>query len=302
MAAGKDGAGMTEKRGSDSVTFGSGQTAGPESNGYTVGPMQAGPSCCTPQPLIQVENFSLRYGTRTALDNISLDIYRGCITALIGPSGCGKTSFLSSINRLTDLIPGCQVTGCIRVDNSDIHSPESDVRALRRQIGTVFQKPVPFPLSVHRNIELPLHEHGIKRRAETDPIIQRVLEDVGLWDEVHDRLHASALSLSGGQQQRLCIARALALDPQILLMDEPCSALDPIASGVVEDLIIRLRGRYTIVIVTHNLAQARRIANYAAFFWIKGHSGKLIEFGQCRQVFEFPAHELTAAYVNGTRG
>jgi phosphate transport system ATP-binding protein len=269
---------------------------------YTLGPMQSGPACCDPRPLIEVEKFSLSYGARTALENLSLNIYHGCITALIGPSGCGKTSFLSSINRLTDLIPGCQIAGRIRVDNRDIHDPACDLRALRRKIGMVFQKPAPFPLSIHRNIELPLREHGITRRAEADGIIQRVLQDVGLWDEVHDRLHNSALSLSGGQQQRLCIARALALNPQILLMDEPCSALDPIASGVVEDLIRRLRGRYTIVIVTHNLAQARRIANYAAFFWVKGHAGRLIEFGHCRQIFEAPAHELTAAYINGARG
>ena len=147
-----------------------------------------------------------------------------------------------------------------------------------------------------------MREHGITRRAEADGIIQRVLQDVGLWEEVHDRLHSPALSLSGGQQQRLCIARALALTPQILLMDEPCSALDPIASGVVEDLIKRLCGRYTIVIVTHNLAQARRIAHYAAFFWTRGDAGRLVEFGHCRQIFEAPAHELTAAYINGARG
>lgn len=273
-----------------------------DNNIYTLGPIQAGPACCDPQPLIQVENFSLRYDAKTALDNITLDIYRGCITALIGPSGCGKTSFLSSINRLTDLIPGCQTAGRIRIDGSDIHDPARNVQALRRRIGMVFQKPAPFPLSIHRNIELPLREHGITRRADTTIIIEQVLRDVGLWDEVRDRLNASALDLSGGQQQRLCIARALALDPQILLMDEPCSALDPIASGVVEDLVSRLRGRYTIVIVTHNLAQARRIANYAAFFWIKGHAGRLVEFGHCRQIFESPAHALTAAYVNGARG
>ena len=274
---------------------------GQDDNGYTLGPMQAGPACCEPQPLIEVENFSLRYGAQTALENITLDIYRGCITALIGPSGCGKTSFLSSINRLTDLIPGCRIAGRIRIDDCDIHDPACDVQALRRKIGMVFQKPTPFPLSIHRNIELPLREHGITRRAETMSL-SNVLQDVGLWEEVHDRLHSSALSLSGGQQQRLCIARALALNPQILLMDEPCSALDPIASGVVEDLISRLCGRYTIVIVTHNLAQARRIANYAAFFWTKNHAGRLVEFGHCRQIFESPAHELTAAYINGARG
>lgn len=271
-------------------------------NVYTLGPMQAGPACCDPEPLIQVQDFSLRYGPKTALSEVTLDIYRGCITALIGPSGCGKTSFLSSINRLTDMIPGCQIDGRILVDGCDIHDAICNVQVLRRQIGMVFQKPTPFPLSIYRNIELPLHEHGIRARTETRAIIEQVLQDVGLWEEVHDRLHSSALNLSGGQQQRLCIARALALRPQILLMDEPCSALDPIASGVVEDLINRLRGRYTIVIVTHNLAQARRIANYAAFFWTKAHTGRLVEFGQCKQIFESPVHELTAAYVNGARG
>jgi phosphate transport system ATP-binding protein len=166
----------------------------------------------------------------------------------------------------------------------------------------VFQKPTPFPLSIRRNIEMPLREHGITQRREIEAIIEQVLRDVGLWDEVHDCLDTAALELSGGQQQRLCIARALALNPQILLMDEPCSALDPIASSVVEDLITRLRGRYTIVIVTHNLAQARRIANYAAFFWVKERAGHLVEFGHCRDIFEAPVHQLTAAYVSGARG
>lgn len=271
-------------------------------NAFTLGPLHAGPACCDPKPVVQVENLSLQYGDKMALANVTLDIYRGCITALIGPSGCGKTSFLSALNRLADLIPTCSVTGRICVNGRDIYDPACDVQALRRQIGMVFQKPVPFPLSIRRNIALPLHEHGIKQRCEVDAIIEQVLRDVGLWDEVCDRLDSAALSLSGGQQQRLCIARALALSPKILLMDEPCSALDPIASGVVEDLISRLSGQYTIVIVTHNLAQARRIANYAAFFWVKERTGQLIEFGRCRSIFEAPVHELTAAYVNGSRG
>jgi phosphate transport system ATP-binding protein len=253
-------------------------------------------------PLIQVENLFLHYGGRTALENISLDIHRGCITALIGPSGCGKTSFLSCINRLTDLIPGCRIAGRILIGGSDVRDSMCDVQALRRRIGMVFQKPTPFPLSVRRNIELPLREHGVTRSIDIDAIIELVLREVGLWGEVCDRLHTPALSLSGGQQQRLCIARALALNPEILLMDEPCSALDPIASGVVEDLIARLRGRYTIIIVTHNLAQARRIANFAAFFWINGGPGHLVESGHCQQIFASPAHELTAAYINGVRG
>lgn len=278
------------------------QNPADKESAFTLGPLQIGPTCCDPQPVVQVKNFSLRYGGKTALDKVTLDIYRGCITALIGPSGCGKTSFLSAINRLTDLIPDCKVDGHIHVDGNDIHDPFHNVQALRRQIGMVFQKPTPFPLSIRRNIELPLREHGVRRRSEIDAISEQVLQDVGLWDEVCDRLDSAALGLSGGQQQRLCIARALALKPKILLMDEPCSALDPIASGVVEDLIARLQGRYTIVIVTHNLAQARRIANYAAFFWVKERAGHLVEFGHCRDIFEAPVHQLTAAYVNGARG
>jgi phosphate transport system ATP-binding protein len=269
---------------------------------YTLGPLQSGPPCCDPEPLIRVENLSLHYGAKPALEGVSLDIYKGCITALIGPSGCGKTSFLSVLNRLTDMIPGCRVSGNVHFDNRDLRHPALDVQGLRRDIGMIFQKPVPFPLSIRRNIELPLREHGMSKQADLNEVIQQVLLDVGLWDEVKDRLESSAQALSGGQQQRLCIARALALAPKVLLMDEPCSALDPISSGVVEDLIQRLRGKYTVVIVTHNLAQARRIANYAGFFWVKERAGCLIEFGQCKQIFEAPAHDLTAAYVNGSRG
>ena len=269
---------------------------------YTLGPLQAGPPCCDPKPLIQVENLSLHYGAKPALENVSLDIYQGCITALIGPSGCGKTSFLSVLNRLTDMIPGCRVSGNVRFDTIDLRNPALDTQELRRNIGMIFQKPAPFPLSIRRNIELPLREHGMSKQSDLNNVVQQVLQDVGLWDEVKDRLKSSALALSGGQQQRLCIARALALQPKVLLMDEPCSALDPISSGVVEDLIQRLRGQYTVVIATHNLAQARRIANYAGFFWVRERAGYLIEFGQCKQIFESPTHELTAAYVNGSRG
>lgn len=276
----------------------------PESGTFTLGSLQSGPACCVPEPVIQVKNLSLHYGARHALDDVTLDIYRGCVTALIGPSGCGKTSFLSALNRLTDLIPDCHLKGEIHLNGKDIHDPACNVQHLRRTIGMVFQKPTPFPLSIYRNLALPLLEHGIARRAEVGAIIEQTLHDVGLWDEVRNRLHTAALSLSGGQQQRLCIARALVLNPAILLMDEPCSALDPIASGIVEDLICRLRGRYTIVIVTHNLAQARRIANYAAFFWIgeQEHAGQIIEFGRCRDIFEASVHPLTTAYISGARG
>lgn len=269
---------------------------------FTLGPLVAGPPCCTPETQIRIERLSLDYAGKPALKDVSLDIYRGCITALIGPSGCGKTSLLSSLNRLTDMIPGCRLDGGITIDGQNVRDPKLDVRALRRRVGMIFQRPNPFPLSIRRNLEMPLREHGVNIRSDRDARIEKTLTDVGLWHEISDRLDAPALALSGGQQQRLCIARALVLEPSILLMDEPCSALDPLSSGVVEDLIQSLRGRYTVVIVTHNLAQARRIANYAAFFWVKERAGTLVEFDLCRKLFEAPKHELTAAYVSGLRG
>ena len=269
---------------------------------YTLGTLERGSPCCEPEPLLCIRNLSVTYSQDTVLEGVSLDIYRGCITALIGPSGCGKTSLLSSLNRLTDMIPGAAVRGSIRLGGADVLDPTLDVMALRRRVGMIFQRPNPFPLSIRRNLELPLREHGVRDRAQLQQRISQALQDVGLWEEVYDRLDSPALALSGGQQQRLCIARALVLQPEVLLMDEPCSALDPIASGVVEDLIRRLRGRYTIVIVTHNLAQARRIANYAAFFWMKERVGQLIEFGRCQALFESPRDALTAAYVSGARG
>ena len=259
-------------------------------------------SLCEPWPHLSVRNLSGAYDQQTVLDDVSLDIYKGCITALIGPSGCGKTSFLSALNKLTDLSSAARVSGTIEFDGKDLLNGPVDVLALRRRIGMIFQKPNPFPLSIRRNLDLPLREHGVRDARLREHKIETALRDVGLWEEVKDRLRSSALALSGGQQQRLCIARALVLKPEILLMDEPCSALDPLSSAVVEDLITRLRGQYTVVIVTHNLAQARRIANYAAFFWMKERVGKLIEFGQCQRVFDTPVHELTAAYITGAKG
>jgi len=269
---------------------------------YTLGDVTLSKPCCEPVPHLQVRGLSLAYGTHTVLERVSLDIYKGCITALIGPSGCGKTSFLSSLNRMLDLLPTARMEGTITLDGKDIYHREQDVLRLRQRVGMIFQRPNPFPLSIRRNLELPLREYGIRDRRLLQQKIETALRDVGLWDEVKDRLNTSALALSGGQQQRLCIARALVLEPEILLMDEPCSALDPIASGVVEALIQRLRGRYTVVIVTHNLAQARRVANYAAFFWMTAQVGTLIEFGQCARLFEQPNHPLTLAYVNGRQG
>jgi len=253
-------------------------------------------------PSIQTQHLSLHYGKKAAFTDISLPIQAGGITAIVGPSGCGKTSFLSCLNRLTDLIPRVTVSGSIRLDTMEILDHQIDAIALRRRVGMIFQKPNPFPFSIWKNLAFPLREHGIRNRQQQDQIIETTLQNVGLWDEIKDRLHTSALSLSGGQQQRLCIARALVLQPDVLLFDEPCSALDPISSGVVEDLIDSLRGDYTVVIVTHNLAQARRIADSAALFWVQDGVGKLIEYGTISQIFEAPQHELTAAYVNGIRG
>lgn len=253
-------------------------------------------------PLIETQNLSLYYKTKPAFRDINLSIFPHTITALIGPSGCGKTSFLTCLNRLTDLIPKTRISGKIRLGDIDVLDSKTNAIAIRRRIGTIFQKPNPFPFSIWQNLAFPLREHGIKNREEIDNIIETTLQDVGLWHEVKNRLNTSALSLSGGQQQRLCIARALVLAPEVLLLDEPCSALDPISSGVVEDLIANLREHYTLIIVTHNLAQAKRIADYVALFWVKDGVGKLIEYGDIEQIFTAPQESLTAAYINGDRG
>lgn len=256
----------------------------------------------TTETFIQTENLTLQYGQKTAFANVNLSVNAGEILALVGPSGCGKTSFLSCLNRLTDMIPNCQVKGAIRIGSVEVLNPKINATALRRQVGMIFQKPNPFPLSIWKNMELPLREHGIRNREEIDRIVETSLLDVGLWDEVKDRLHTSALALSGGQQQRLCIARALGLQPEALLLDEPCSALDPISSGIVEDLITSLRQRYTLIIVTHNLAQAKRIADKVALFWVQGGVGQSVESGKVEQIFNSPQHPLTAAYITGARG
>ncbi|NES89920.1 phosphate ABC transporter ATP-binding protein [Okeania sp. SIO2B9] len=253
-------------------------------------------------PSLSTDRLSLYYGQKQALEDITLSIPKGSITALIGPSGCGKTSFLYCLNRLTDIIPNCIVYGNVWLGDFNILHPKIDTIGLRRRIGMVLQKPNPFPFSIWKNIAFPLKEHGIIERRKINGIVERVLTNVKLWDEVKDRLTASALRLSGGQKQRLCIARTLALAPEIILMDEPCSALDPISSGVVEDLIASLRGKYTVAIVTHNLAQARRIADYVALFWVQSGCGRLIEFGPVEQIFQNPQHSITAEYINGQRG
>ncbi len=255
-----------------------------------------------PKTHITIRNLSVSYGQQPTISNITLDLYKGCITALIGPSGCGKSSLLSTLNRLIDLVPEAEVSGEILLDGEDIRQPGCNLTTLRRRVGMVFQKPNLFPLSIHKNLLLPLRELGRFSKDETEQRIVTALRDVALWEEVKDRLHSPALALSGGQQQRLCIARALILQPDVLLMDEPCSALDPISSAAIEQLIQRLSGRYTIVIVTHNLAQAKRIANYAAFFWVEENTGKLMEFGQSESLFNAPKQALTASYVSGVFG
>ncbi|WP_414654120.1 phosphate ABC transporter ATP-binding protein [Hyalangium sp.] len=251
---------------------------------------------------MHAEGLSVHYRSVAALKDVSLEIQAGDITALVGPSGCGKSSFLCCINRLTDLTEGCCVSGHLAVGGESVFARELDTMSLRRQVGMICQRPNPFPLSIWRNLELPLQEHGVKDRTERAQRIEQALKDVGLWGEVKDRLQGSALSLSGGQQQRLCIARALVLKPEVLLLDEPCSALDPISSGVVEEYVANLRGTCTIVIVTHNLAQARRIADQTAVFWTRNGHGYLLESGSAEQVFENPQNPLTAAYVKGLRG
>ncbi len=261
-----------------------------------------GPAVLPVSPLLQIEDLTVRYGDRVAVEGASLPVGRGRITAIIGPSGCGKTSFLNCLNRLTDLIPGCRVSGRVRLGDLDVLDQGTDVLTLRRRVGMIFQKPNPFPFSVRRNLEFPLREHGVRDRQLLRERVERALRDVGLWDEVKDRLDGPALALSGGQQQRLCLARALALGPEVLLLDEPCSALDPLSSGVVEDLIVRLRGPLTILVVTHNLAQARRIADDAALFWVQNGTGRLIEHGQARQLFESPRNPVAAEYLAGIRG
>ncbi len=263
-------------------------------------------------PVLRVSDLSVAYGRRVAVRGVDLSVQRGRVTAIIGPSGCGKSSFLASLNRMTDLIPGCRVTGTIHLDQREVLKGGCDPVALRREVGMIFQKPNPFAMSTLKNLTVPLKEHGVRRRAEREAVAERVLRDVGLWDEVSDRLHAPANRLSGGQQQRLCVARALTLNPRVLLMDEPCSALDPMASGVVEDLILRLRGGccatdgagrgLTLVVVTHNLAQARRIADDTAVFWTRGGVGTMIEAGPTMQVFHQPREEETRQYIAGVRG
>ncbi len=248
--------------------------------------------------IITVKDLCLWYGSHKALKDININIPDQSITALIGPSGCGKSTFLKTLNRMNDLIPDVKITGDVRYQGKDIFGADVDVSQLRREIGMVFQKPNPFPMSIYDNIAYGPRTHGIKAKAQLDEIVERSLRDAAIWDEVKDRLKKNALGLSGGQQQRLCIARALAVEPNVLLMDEPTSALDPISTSKIEELAMELKEKYTIVIVTHNMQQAVRISDNTAFFLL----GELVEYDNTEKLFSTPEDQRTEDYITGRFG
>ena len=248
--------------------------------------------------IINVEDLCLWYGNHQALENVNLKIDSKSITALIGPSGCGKSTFLKTLNRMNDLIPEVKITGKVFYNNIDIYDPSTDVSNLRRQIGMVFQKPNPFPMSIYENVAYGPKTHGISSKAKLDDIVEESLKDAAIWNEVKDRLKKNALGLSGGQQQRLCIARALAVKPSVLLMDEPTSALDPISTSKIEELTLELKEKYSIVIVTHNMQQAVRISDSTAFFLM----GELVESGDTERIFSKPSDKRTEDYITGRFG
>ena len=248
--------------------------------------------------ILSIKNLDLWYGDHQALKSINVEIPAHEITALIGPSGCGKSTFLKTLNRMNDLIPGVRITGEVNFENQNIYDPSVDVTGLRRQIGMVFQKANPFPMSIYDNVAYGPRTHGVRSRAKLDEIVEESLQSAAIWNEVKDRLKTSALGLSGGQQQRLCIARALAVEPEILLMDESTSALDPISTSKIEDLAVELKSRYTVVMVTHNMQQAARISDKTAFFLL----GELVEFGGTEQIFSSPVDKRTEDYITGRFG
>lgn len=251
------------------------------------------------EPKMSAQKVSVFYGDKQALKDVSIDIDEDRVTAFIGPSGCGKSTFLRCLNRMNDTIPSARVTGLIELDGEDITSPEMDVVQLRARVGMVFQKPNPFPKSIFENVAYGPRIHGLSQsKAELEGIVEKSLKRAGLWEEVKDRLNESGTALSGGQQQRLCIARAIAVDPEVILMDEPCSALDPIATAKIEELIHELRGRYAIAIVTHNMQQAARVSQRTAFF----HLGELVEYGKTSELFTNPREQRTQDYITGRYG
>lgn len=244
-----------------------------------------------------VKNLDLHYGNFHALKDINMELNSGEITAFIGPSGCGKSTFLKTLNRMNDLVEGCKITGKVLLDGVDIYK-DLEVNLLRKKVGMVFQKPNPFPMSVYDNIAFGPRTHGIKSKSELDEIVEKSLKSAAIWDELKDRLKKSALGLSGGQQQRLCIARALAVEPEVLLMDEPTSALDPISTSKIEDLAMELKGKYTIIMVTHNMQQAARISDNTAFFLL----GEVVEYDKTDKIFEMPRDKRTEDYITGRFG
>ena len=244
------------------------------------------------------KNLNLFYGEKQALKNININIEEHAITAFIGPSGCGKSTFLKTINRMNDYVDHVRIDGDILLDNEDIYASQVDTTVLRKKVGMVFQQPNPFPMSIYDNVAYGPRIHGIKNKKELDKIVEKSLKASALWDEVHDRLHSSALGLSGGQQQRLCIARCLAVEPEVILLDEPTSALDPISTLKIEELLTELKKDYTIVIVTHNMQQASRIADYTAFFLV----GEMVEFGKTTDIFSMPSDKRTEDYITGRFG
>ena len=248
--------------------------------------------------IIEVKDLNLWYGTHQALHHVNVEMPANQITALIGPSGCGKSTYLKTLNRMNDLVPGIRIEGEVNYDGQNIYSPSVDTTWLRKQIGMVFQKPNPFPMSIYDNIAYGPRTHGIRNRLELDEIVERSLRGAAIWDEVKDRLKKNALGLSGGQQQRLCIARALAVEPEILLMDESTSALDPISTSKIEDLAMELKNKYTVIMVTHNMQQAARISDKTAFFLL----GELVEFGDTEQIFSMPKDKRTEDYITGRFG
>jgi phosphate transport system ATP-binding protein len=252
-----------------------------------------------PIPKMTARDVNVYYGDKQAIDGVSIDVLRDDVTALIGPSGCGKSTFLRTLNRMNDTVPGARVSGEIRLDADDIYAPQMDVVQLRARVGMVFQKPNPFPKSIYDNIAYGPRIHGLApTKADMDGVVEKALTRAGLWAEVKDRLSDSGTALSGGQQQRLCIARAIAVGPEVVLMDEPCSALDPIATAKIEELIHELRGRFAIVIVTHNMQQAARVSQRTAFF----HMGKVVEYGATSDIFTNPREDRTKDYITGRYG
>lgn len=247
---------------------------------------------------IKVQNLNLYYGQHQALKNVQMQIKEKAITAFIGPSGCGKSTFLKTLNRLNDLVEGVRIEGKIELDGEDIYASNLDVTLLRKRVGMVFQQPNPFPMSIYDNVAYGPRIHGIKDKKRLDEIVEKSLQGAAIFDEVKDRLHKSALSMSGGQQQRLCIARALAVEPEVILMDEPTSALDPISTSKIEDLMERLKQNYTVLVVTHNMQQAVRVSDYTAFFLL----GEMVEFGESKQVFSYPQDKRTEDYISGRFG